>query len=51
MVNARYKGEPRFTEFREGAHFYWRDNKELIRFMKSKYIPGNGVHHRLGKKS
>jgi hypothetical protein len=45
----RYKGELRYTHFREGPWFYWRDNKERIRFDQSAYIPGNGAHHRLGK--
>jgi hypothetical protein len=45
----RYKGELRYTYFRDGPFFYWRDNKERIRFDQSAYIPGNGAHHRLGK--
>jgi hypothetical protein len=45
----RYKGELRYTLIREGTQFYWRDNKERIRFDQSAYIPGNGAHHRLGK--
>jgi hypothetical protein len=45
----RYKGELRYTQFRDGPFFYWRDNKERIRFDQSAYIPGNGANHRLGK--
>lgn len=26
-----------------------RDNTERMNFLASKYIPGNGKHHRLGK--
>jgi hypothetical protein len=49
MTDAKYKGWPRYTQFREGPWFYWLDNKERIRFDQSAYIPGNGAYHRLGK--
>lgn len=51
MVEAKFKGEPRYTPIREGSEFFWRDNRERILFDRSKYIPGNGAHHRLGKKT
>lgn len=40
---------PRYSQIREGMAFYWRDNKERINFDRSKYVPGNGSAHRLGK--
>ena len=46
MVKAKYKGEPRFLLLRNG---HWLDRKERINFNRSKYIPGNGPQHRLGK--
>jgi hypothetical protein len=50
MTEAMFRGYPRYTKFRDGPDFYWRDNRERILFDQSNYIPGNGAHHRLGKK-
>ena len=46
MEQARFKGKPRYSPLSNG---HWRDNRERILFNRSKYIPGNGAHHRLGK--